>query len=239
MVDVVIVNASPLLTDEEVAAKVAPMQKKFDSLFYPAWQHRIPQRVRYSFEPAKFIPRLPASCRPIFLNRHSKEQGALGWHDDSAGRIYSRVFVGDCIRLGLDWGITLDHEADEMNVDPNIRRVWQMPNGEMAALETDDPVESDEFSFLLDGHRMSNFVYPIYFSTSLHGPFDHGGVLNGPCPELSEGGYQSITKNGVWTQIFANMPDGIPGARALSNGHRRAARGVVPTDLEVVADYAR
>lgn len=221
---VLIVNASPLLSDEEVQAKVAPLQKKFDRDFYPAWQGKVPQ-VKFEFAPMVDIPRLPKSAWPIFLNRHSKEANALGWHDWSDGKVFSRVFVGDCIRLNLDWSVTLSHEVDEMILDPTINRVWIMPNGEKAAFEACDPVEDDSLGYRVDGHRMSDFVLPRYFSTNHDGPWDFRKALKGPCPSLTAGGYQSITRNGRWTQIFANMADHIPSARALMTGHRRAERG--------------
>lgn len=225
--DLIIVNASPLLTDEEVHAKVGPLQKKFDRDFHPAWQKFVPL-VKIDFAPAVDIPKLPRTCWPVFLNRHSKDPGALGWHDDDSGqnvRTYSRVFVGDCIRLNLDWGVTLSHEVDEMILDPNIHRVWRMPNGELAALEACDPVEDDSLGYRVDGVRMSNFVLPQYFSTNHDGPWDFRKALKGPCPALTAGGYQSITRGGRWTQIFANMGDHMPSARYLMNGHRRASRG--------------
>lgn len=242
--DVIIVNASPLLTDEEVEKKVKPLQRKFDRDFYPSWAAasriaRIPE-VTFHFATAKEIPRLPKTAWPIFLNRHSKEANALGWHDYTDGKAYSRVFVGDCIRLGLDWSVTLSHEVDELILDPNIHRVWVMSNGEQAALEACDPVEADEYGYTVNGQKMSDFVLPAYFSTSAEGPWDFRKHLEGPCPTLTPGGYQSITRGGRWVQIFANEEDRIPSARALMNGHRRLARGLAlsPTANVLRGDLA-
>lgn len=236
MQDIIIVNASTLLHDNDVMNVIPPMQKQADRDFLPIWGNRVVHPINIHFARMRDIPTLPLSAWPIFLNRHSKEAGALGWHDDAAGRIYSRVFVGDCIRFGLDWTITLSHELLEMILDPNIRRVWRMPNGELAALEACDPVEADRLGYFIDGVRVSDFVYPAYFSTNARGPFDYRHALSGPCPDLTSGGYQSITKNGHWTQIYANLTDGIPSARALKNGHRRMSRGLYISDqVEVLA----
>jgi hypothetical protein len=222
---IVIVNASTVLHNADVDALIPSLQFKFDRDFYPAWnKYSIPQ-VKFSFASMAEINHLDPKSWPIFLNKHSKEADALGWHDDQSGKIFSRVFVGDCIRLGLDWGTTISHEADEMILDPNIQRVWKMPNGELAALEACDPVESDALGYDVNGHKMSDFVLPAYFSTNKNGPYDFKHYLGSPCPALTQGGYQSVTKDGEWTQIYADMPDNIPGARALMNGVRRARRG--------------
>lgn len=236
MQDMIIVNASNLLKDDDVAITVPALQMQMDRDFLPAWGYAV-KPIKFHFATAKEIPQLPPSAWPIFLNRHSKEQGALGWHDDdSSGKIYSRVFVGDCIRFGVDWRVTNSHEALEMALDPNIRRVWHMPNGERAALEACDPVEADTLGYDVLGVRVSDFILPAYFSAHGSGPFDFRKVLTGPCPTLAEGGYQSVTKNGVWTQVFADLRDGIPGTRALMNGHRRMMRGrAVSANIEVFA----
>lgn len=225
MQNVVIVNASTLLMDEQVKAHIIPLQAQVDRDFLPAWGNKA-TAVSISFAPMSEIPHLdPTKCWPIFLNKHSNDPGALGWHDDQTGRIFSRVFVGDCMRYGLDWGVTLSHELLEMILDPDVSRVWKMPDGRLAALEACDAVEADALAYSsTTGIRVSNFVLPAYFSTG-PGPYDFRGDLHAPCPALTPGGYMSIRNlHGEWAQIQADRADGLASGRALMQGHRRMAR---------------
>jgi hypothetical protein len=231
----VIVNASPLLMDEQARAYVPALQRQVDRDFLSAWG-ACATAVQISFASATDIPHLDPSSWPIFLNRHSNDPGALGWHDMQDGRIFSRVFVGDCMSAGLDWGATLSHELLELILDPDVKRVWRMPDGRLAALEACDAVESDDQSYpSLAGLHVSNFVLPAYFSTGA-GPWDFGRRLTGPCPTLTPGGYMSVSDNaGNWTQINRDRADGHAGRRALRLGHRRLARANrQPSELEIV-----
>ena len=233
MQDLILVNASRIVTDEQVHAVVGPLQMQFDRDFTPAWGNRATP-VRVDFAPMADIPKIPHTSWCIFHNNHSLEEGALGWHDDQAGRIFSRVFVGDCLRLGLDWRVTVSHEALEMSADPDIVRAYRMANGKMVALEVADPVEADEIAYAIDGMKLSDFVLPAYFSHSAQGPFDHLNILKKPCPAMAPGGYLSIEDASGWHQIYADRADGIPGRRALFRGHRRMVRRP-PSAMQVVA----
>lgn len=223
MQSVVIVNASNLLMDEQVRACVPALQTQVDRDFLPAWKGRATQAA-ISFATAADIPHLDPHCWPIFLNRHSDEPDDLGWHDDRTSRIFSRVFVGDALKDGLNWGITLSHELLEMILDPDIVRVWQMPDGRLAALEACDACEADELAYAgVAGIMLSDFVLPAYFSTGA-GPYDFCGALHKPCPALTPGGYMSIADAaGNFTQIQADR-HGKPGRRASMQGHRRLTR---------------
>lgn len=238
MQDLIIVNASPVLTDAVVRACVAPLQTQIDRDFLPHWKHKVAP-VKVLSAGIDDIPNLPPDCWPIFLNRHSSDPGALGWHDDDPDqniRTYSRVFVGDCIRFGLDWGVTLSHEALELILDPDIKRVWRMPNGRYAAFEACDACEADELAYDIGGHKMSDFVLPSYFSARGAGPYSFRNNLSGRCPALAPGGYMSVTDSrGQWTQVSADRHDGLAGRRALTKGHRRQMRARWSVaELEVV-----
>jgi hypothetical protein len=238
MHDMPIVNASPILTDAEVRAVIAPLQTQIDRDFLPAWGDRA-EPVKLRFAPASEIPHLPPDCWPIFLNRHSTDASVLGWHDDDPDqniRVYSRVFAGDCKLFGLNWEVTLGHEALELILDPDIKLVWRMPDGRLAALEAADAVESDALAYLIDGHKVTNFVLPAYFSTDNKGPWDYRHALRGPCPQLTPGGYMSITDaHGNWTQTQAERHDGLVGRRAVLPGFRRQARARwAMNELEIV-----
>ncbi len=234
MRDLIIVNASNVVSDAAAEAKVRPLQTQIDRDFLPAWGDRA-EAVKLQFATLRDIPHLDPTAWAIFLNKHSVEPGALGWHDDQDGRVFSRVFVGDCIRMGLDWGVTLSHEALEMMVDPDIRRVWRLRDGRLVPLEVCDAVEADDLAYIVEGHAMSNFVLPSYFSTATASTYDFRGRLRAPAPALAPGGYMSVFADGTWPQIYAHKADGLVSRRAMLPGQRRQARARLPVEaLEIV-----
>jgi hypothetical protein len=224
---IVIVNASNVLTRAELEPFVAVMQSFDDEILRPAWNL---EPIKYEFDIwAHFRKQKPApDLWPIFINNKSDTPGALGWHDDRAGLIFSRVFAGDCKRFGVDWRIDLTHEAWEMRGDPGIDRQVKIGNDALgreriAAIELCDPVEDDSFGITWKKSKVSDFVLPAYFNND-PGPWSHGNNLSGPCPALAMGGYQSIYVDGQWTQVVARMRDGKFPYRATRNGRsfRRA-----------------
>jgi hypothetical protein len=202
MTEIVICNASPVLTNAEASAIVPALQTWDDTMLALAWGF---DKCTYSFIPHGQLP-VPGDPRwPVFLNRHSADAMALGWHDLQAIGTFGRCFVGDCILDGLSWTVDVSHEVAEMRGDPTIDRTWTMPDGRLALMELCDPVEDDLFAIDVGGVKLSDFVLPSYFSNhgGLGRPWDYQGKLSGPCPTLLNGGYQSIFENGAWTQVTA------------------------------------
>lgn len=102
------------------------------------------------------------------------EVGVLASYEDATG----------------DLGVPFSHELGEMLVNPGIN-LWAgvdhfIPTDEdggpagtaLRAYEIADPVERT--FFLLDGVRMSNFVYPAYFEPWRDGPLDYLNLLKTP-----------------------------------------------------------
>jgi hypothetical protein len=228
-----VVRACELLSEAEVKATIAPLQIQIDRDFMKYWGNKIIEnQIKVEYANISDIKNLPGDSWPVFLNRHSNDLDALGWHDDDPAqniRIYSRVFVGDCLQLNLNWQTTLSHEALELILDPDIRRVYKMSNGRLAAFEACDAVEADEQAYEIEDFLASDFVLPEYFSNSKSGPFDFRSHLSLPCPSLTPGGYMSITDaSGNWNQINMDQQSGLIGKRAMMNGHRRQARSIIP-----------
>jgi hypothetical protein len=228
---IAVIMATNVIKASAVEKMIAPLQRQFDNDFYPAWKDNGVVPVEYQFYPnvAEFnkadIP--DEEVWPIFINRHSDDEGALGWHTKEGKKIYGRVFAGDCIRYGLEVSTDLGHEALEVAADPPADLFYRMRDGELAALEVCDAVESDACAYEdKSGVKMSNFVLPSYFSARRKGPYDFRGALTKACPELTPGGYMSVTKNGQWTQVTRDRRDGMRGRRSLMNGYRRRMRFV-------------
>ncbi len=223
MTDIVIVNASPVLPDTAVQAILPALQKWDDDYLRPSWGL---DRCLYHFLPWGQLPDPnDRSIWPLFLNRHSADDGVLGFHDDLAGQTYGRVFVGDCLRYGVLWTVDLSHEAGETRVDPDIRQMFTLEDGDIVLKEVGDAVEADENAIVVDGTPFSDFTMPDYFSTKGQGRFDYQQKLHAPAPALLTGGYMGIWKrnSGVWTQVTAMHLGGGPSWRAqrFHQSHRR------------------
>jgi hypothetical protein len=231
-VNILIVNASSILPNKEVAAYVPIMQAFDDEALRPAWNL---EPATYGFQPWGKNARMPAPTKdlwPIFLNNRSDQAGALGWHDDRDGLIFGRCFVGDCKRYNLDWRTDVTHEAWELRVDPQINRQVKIANDALgreriAAVEVCDAVEDDLYAIKYKGSRVSNFVLPAYYDNAT-GPYDYGHVLLGPVPTVMSGGYQSIFVGNQWTQIVANREDGSLPYRLWRPGGRGGKRVGLP-----------
>jgi hypothetical protein len=146
-------------------------------------------------------------------------QNALGYHSTTngftTGRPVAYVGIGDVQDLGLDWTVTVSHEVLEMLGDPSTSLVKPYPNGQHVAYEACDPVEADEFGYMIGNVRVSNFVLQSWFDAAPTATkWDFCGTLKGPLT-LAPGGYISVEKNGKWTQLMNRRPD-VPSRAALS-----------------------
>lgn len=219
-----IVRAWGGLSDAEIQAWIDPLQKQCDE-FAADWAAFKVQQVELHY--LSTPEHVPNDGWPIFINRHSSDPGALGWHTDEQGQavpIYGRVFAGDCLKDGISVSVDLSHEVLETMGDPDASETWTMPDGRRAAREACDAVEEDELGLTYDGVLLSDYVLPAYFSTG-PGPYDKAGKLLRPCPQLEPGGYMSIAdKDGAWSQITADLRNGLKSARALQAGYRTLRR---------------
>lgn len=224
MPTIIIVNASRILSDQEVAKWVPAFQKFDDDILRPAWDFDPCTYDFMTWESWSAAP--PADAWPLFLNRHSTDIGVGGFHDDESGRIFGRIFVGDALRYGVSPTVDGSHEAWEMRGDPTINRTVTLPDGRVALVELCDPVEDDSLGITIDGVLLSDFVLPSYFGIgSTVGPYDHEAKLTGPCPTLTTGGYQSLYVDGGWTQVTALHLGGGMSRRSqrFHHTHRRPA----------------
>lgn len=221
MTAILIVNACSILTDAEVQSILPALQRWDDEMLRPSYGL---DACTYSFMPHGQLPN-PAdtSVWPIFLNRHSIDDGVLGWHDDQAGKTFGRIFVGDAMRYGVEWTVTLSHEAAETRVDPQINDLVALPDGRQTLREACDAVESDDQAIDVDGVKLSNFVLPAYWRNDPLGPWDYQRRLSGPAPALTPGGYLSIFDGSNWVQITAMHLGGGPSWRSqwAHHSHRR------------------
>jgi hypothetical protein len=167
--------------------------------------------------------------------------GALAYHDLTPdGLPEAKVFVRTTLQAGELVSVAASHELVEMLVDPAINLLCTGPDPEAAyAYESADPVEA--LSFPVRGIPMSDFVHPAYFETFRAAgsvPFDHVDAVQAPF-EILPGGYQSVFRNGRWTEVFGSAEKEQRFAHEDRRGHRSEQRARVALKRADVAAIER
>jgi hypothetical protein len=112
----------------------------------------------------------------LYLLDETDVDDAEGFHDDNyQGIPYGFVFLTLAAKLKEDWTVTFSHEALELIADPEANLLVQGPHPQRPRqhvfhwFEMCDAVQGE--SYMIDGIRLSNFVLPLYFTSSN----EHGG----------------------------------------------------------------
>ncbi len=186
-----VINASTCVTDAEVEALTAALQKQVSNDFAPAWGID----ATLVFVPTTGQP-APGSWW-LTIQDNTDRAGVLGHHELTPdGLPVGHAFAGTDKRYGLKWTVTVSHELLEMLADPDVNlTVFAHKDATTHMLysyEVCDPVEDDAFAYQIDGIDVCDFVYPAYFQTFRQPGstrFDHIGKLNAPVPAVLPGGY--------------------------------------------------
>ena len=214
LAEIVIVNKSTVLTDAEITAVLPAIQAQVDEDFMPIWH----ARAKLSFVGAGH--HVARDDWPLYIMDHTNQPGALGYHQDSHGRVSGRVFAADDKTYGVSWTVDLTHELLEMLADPTTNTIIEMPDGRSCLQEVCDAVEDDAVAYTKNGVLVSNFVLPSYFYKGEGHKYDFRGKLHGPAPALTPGGYLGIydPATGQWTQVTAHLADGRTSPRSRRHG---------------------
>lgn len=179
---VAVVNLSTALSDhEQLVSGLRAVQKQLKGEFAEAWgvEARLtlvhPKQSGHSGRPIK-PERLGEHWRLILLSRGSdpKQRGVHALTRN--GRPVAVAHIS-----GSDWTVPVSHELIEMLANPYLNRTAYRISYMGTAFycqEVADPVESDTYQ--LDGHAVSNFVHPAWFSSSGGDRYDHLGKLRAP-----------------------------------------------------------
>lgn len=229
---ITIINASTVLTDEQVAPVVAALQKAVDNDFGPSWNVS-----------AKLV-QVPKDSEPdpdawwMVLMDYSDQQGALGYHYDltPSDLPIGKVFVKTCMDNGDTWETCLGHELYEALVDPYINDVIQVENL-LYAKEVADAVEAQ--SYEIDGVPMTNFITPLWFQSDAPADSAYDFLCNLDAPlELAPGGYIGVmdlnNPGQGWGIVTADKDAGTIASSRPKAGSRRDRRRT-PRDLWIRA----
>lgn len=225
-------NESTVLTDAQVQAVIAPLQRQVTEDFRGYWDADCT---------LEFLPKgqpLPAGWWQIVVLDNPDTANALGYHElTSQGTPLGKIFAKLDIQVGSSWTVTISHELLEMLADPWINWMAQGSDGQIYALEVSDAVEADSLGYEIDGVLLSDFVTPAWFTPTEADRVDFKKRISKPL-EIAPGGYISVLKLNGWTQIDAQgkfaqsssdlwlSPDAMLQIQGIPKGSRRHRRTI-------------
>jgi hypothetical protein len=206
-IKIAIVNRSTVIPDADVESATKALQRQVTEHFAPAYG--------YGAE-LIFVGKdnqSPDGYSQLLVLDTSDDASALGYHDlTEAGFPLGKSFAKSDIDGGYSWTVTLSHELLEMLADPDLNLSAQVdgPDGRMKfyGYEICDAVEGDQYGYLIDGVKVSDFVFPAYFE-GFHKDgkqYDYRNLLKLPCPAMLDDGYLSVmdpSSGRGWSQIYA------------------------------------
>jgi hypothetical protein len=218
---VAIINASTVLTDDDIRPVMGPLQRQIDDDWQPIWG---------TGADLSFVPRgapHPEDRWWLLVLDDSDQAGSLGYHDTTTtGSPLGKAFAGTDLKCGRKWSVTISHELLEILADPEINLMAQVSDTECYAHEVCDPVQGEELGYTVDGVTVSDFVYPNWFRPSFSGPYDHRQHCTAPL-QICAGGYISVlTLGGSSPGWTLRHPEGAQLAQTTGppEGSRRERR---------------
>lgn len=212
MIYIDVINESTEASDKTIKWLLAALQKQIVRDFEPIWGYTatlifIPKGVKPS----------PYHWQLIFLD-NADQAGALGYHDlTQAGLPLGKVFIRTAEENQSAWSETASHEVLEMLGDPyaNSATIVLSTNttGIAYAYEVCDACEGEDYGYVINDFKVSNFVTPSWFNPDAAliqttQKYDFMGHITKPL-QLLPGGYIGIYKipntNGWEQSILGNL----------------------------------
>lgn len=194
MPDVIVINESTVVNDEDLAAWTQAVQRQITEQVAPYWG----VSVRLLNIP-KGTPRPTGEMWMVVLD-DTDMATALGYHDlGDQGQPMGKVFAKTILAEG--WGAlespsrVLSHETIELLVDPHMVRLIQLEDAEYL-VEPGDPVFLPTQGYSIDNVLVSGWATPAYYHYNSDTRYDFGEYLTGPCPAMVHGSYLMYRQNG-------------------------------------------
>jgi|HubBroStandDraft_6_1064221.scaffolds.fasta_scaffold01464_10 hypothetical protein len=192
-IQISVINASTVVTDDDVRPVVDALQAQVINDFLPAWG----VGAQLTFVPTGSAP--PVGSWWLSILDDSDQAGALGYHDITPdGLPLGKVFAGTDLKYGTQWSVTASHELLEMLGDPNINLTVFVQNdqstGILYAYEVCDACEGDQFAYKVGNVLVSDFVFPSWFESFRpmgSTQFDQTKQIQNPL-QLLAGGYIGV-----------------------------------------------
>ncbi len=223
MITIQVKNHSTVVADTDVKRVIAACNKQLERDFGPAYA--IKAECHFA---AKDAP-LSAYDWQLIVVDDADTAGALGYHETTAnGTPIGYCFAKTTRDYGGLWTVTFSHELLELVADPDINACMLDGSGQkFYATEVCDACEDDSLAYDIDGVKVSDFVLPGFWVSSVkpHAPLSFAGHVTKPL-QILPGGYlafldiHAVSKG--WQQKFGAEPK-------TTHGSRLARRGI-PSD---------
>jgi hypothetical protein len=232
---VALVNQCSMLSDEDVSRILLPLQTQVTEHVAPVW--RIDAKLSF-VGTGKPIP--PGAWRLFLMDTTDDAGGDTGYHNTDSDGPFGRVFVKTAYQDQQNWTIVTSHELLEMLINPFANLAAFVPNDDQGQtgvyydLEICDPVYPDSLAYDIGGTKVSDFVFPSWFSPYVaqpdpskpSGQVDFARRLDGPV-KLGPGGMAAYC--GVGRQTW--WSDQAAGALLPAGGSHPSPRPRKPSTL--------
>jgi hypothetical protein len=228
---VALVPDCPTVSLAEVSLVAAAIQKQVTRDFGPVWG------IHATVDVFEKLESVPVDYWPIIIRDNIIEPIAAGYHTDNHGQPFSLV------QANPGWALTASHEVLEMLADPFGSRTIAGPPPSRASLpfsrlsrviylvEVCDPCEADQFSYEVNGVRVSDFITPHYYDPIARAEVQYSFSGNVKQPHtVLEGGYVSFGNplDNHWYQAcFHNGKSQIRDLRKINTVKGKSLRELV------------
>ncbi|MSR63590.1 MAG: hypothetical protein EXS08_14225 [Planctomycetes bacterium] len=161
------------LKDEDVQEALRAINRQIAEDFEPYWSlgARLRLEGKSGTQPTtQTLPDMRGDA-VLYLWDGADVENAIGYHTaNNDGVPFGFVFTDIAASLGEPWSVTLSHEALELIGDPETNLLAMGPHpaepGRIVFhwFEMCDAVQTETYA--IDGVDVSNFVLPLYFTTS-------------------------------------------------------------------------
>ena len=220
MPQIAVINESSDISDGDVQGMLDAFEQQWNKDLLPVWGV---DAASFTFVPKGTQP-AAGSWWLVFLD-NSDQAGALAYHDlTNEGLPISKVFVKTLKADNASISVGATHELCEMAVDPWLNSAYQDPHGVFWAGEVCDPVESDEYGYMIGKVLVTDFITPNWFAHEhAQGAIDLKGHAHAAFQILSGGYAQKFDRRRGWVQVTGSQMMGTARA-AAARGSRRERR---------------
>jgi hypothetical protein len=220
MPQIAVINESTVITDAAVQDMLAAFDQQWNQDLVPVWGV---DAASFHFTPQGQKP-IPGSWWLAFFD-NSDQAGALAYHDlTNEGLPISKVFVRTLQADNASVSVGATHELCEMAVDPWLNSAYQDRHGVFWAGEVCDPVESDEYGYMIGNVLVTDFITPNWFAHQhAQRNIDFKGHAHAAFEVLSGGYAQKFDPRHGWVQVTGQHMVGTRRADA-AHGSRRERR---------------
>ena len=222
MNSVQIKNHSTVVNDTEASKVVAACQRQVSEQF--ARVYGIDATLRFAAKNEL----LSQYDWQLIIADDADAANALGYHQTTKnGTPIGFCFAKTTKDYGGIWSVTFSHELLELLVDPEINRcVLDERTMRLYSEEVCDACEDDSLAYDIDGVKVSDFVLPGFWNSSIkpHSPLSFTGAVKEPLSILPGGYLQFLDLKHLskgWQQEQRRGPSG-----GAARGSRLARRNI-------------